>query len=150
MTDKIDIETIVPEEAFVKINGIDCRVKRFRTREFLALTSILTKGLGENASRVRLSGNDDEVASELIGLVLVSLPNAVPEFIAFLQGIVEPVDKADKGKIAAYMGDDPDLDVLIDVFEAFAVQERDEIGQLTGKFRASWDRISSLYQKKTG
>lgn len=150
---KPDLEAIVPEEMTVVVNGIECRVKRLKTREFLALMRVLTAGLGPNISQVDLDFTDGEtVARDLSALMMLALPGATEEFALFLGNVVEPVDSGKNVQVFQYLNDNPDVDVLIDVFEAVATQERDDLAGLAGKAQAMWKRVAPLYQpkKKTG
>lgn len=143
---KPDVEVIVPEAGEVTIEGVTCNVRRLRTREFLALMKVLTRGLGSGLSEVRLDFSDgDAVARDLSALMLLAIPNAFGEFCLFLTTIVEPTDETKRGVIVQYLNDNPDLDVLLAVFEKVAVQEKDDLSALAGKAQAMWSRVASLY-----
>lgn len=144
-----DVEAIVPDEIRVTVDGVDCRVKRLKTREFLSLMRVLTAGLGPGLGAVSIDFTDSESASrDLAALMLLAVPNALPEFTVFLAGVVEPVDGEQAGKVARYLHDNPDLDVMLVVFEAIATQEKDDLSALVGKVQAMWGRLANLYSPK--
>lgn len=147
---KIDLEGIVPGEIRVTLNGIECRVKRLKTREFLALMRVLTNGLGPGLGQVDLDFTDGEtVARDLSALMMIALPSAVEEFTLFLADVAVPVNPEKNAAVKKYLHDNPEIDELIDVFEAVATQERDDLAGLAGKAQAMWKRVAPLYQGKT-
>lgn len=144
-----DLEAIHPDVVRVTIDGQVCKIHRLKTREFLELMRILTNGLGPNIGNVRLSFDDpDAIGSEMMALMFMAIPNASQEFAVFLADIVEPVDGEQKGKVAAYLHDNPELDEMLEIFEAVARQEKDDLSALLGKARAMWSRLSDLYTPK--
>lgn len=145
-----DVEVILPDVETIDVDGVPCRVNRLKTREFLALMRVLTVGIGSGLGQVRIDFSDpDSVAQDMTALMLLAIPNATPEFTVFLVSIVDPVDGGEKGRVNAYLNDNPDLEVMIDVFEAMAMQEKDDLAGLMGKVRAMWGRVSDLYRPKT-
>lgn len=148
--DTVDIEAILPDPIRLNVNGQPCRVNRLKTREFLSLMRVLTAGLGPALGQVRLDfDNAETIARDMSALMLLAVPNATQEFSVFLASIVEPLDPGEKGAVAKYLHDNPDLDVMIDVFEAMATQEKDDLAHLMGKARSMWSRVSDLYRPKT-
>lgn len=144
-----DLEAILPSEFRVVIDGMPCKVRRLKTREFLALVQVLTSGLGPALGNVKLDFSDDEaIARDLSALMLLAIPNAVDEFVFFLTSVVEPVKDSDRGKIATYLQDNPDIDVMLEIFEGIAVQEKDDLVVLAGKAQAMWSRVAGLYTKQ--
>lgn len=144
-----DLEVIVPEPGRVVIDGIDCQIRRLKTREFLLLMRVITKGLGSGLSAVSIDFTDEEsVGRDLAALMVLALPNAFEEFVEFLQAIVEPVDPRKNAALAKAIGDNPDVDVLLDVFEVMAVQEKDDLAALAGKAQAMWSRVVQVYRPK--
>lgn len=153
--EQVDLEAIVPEEFRITVNGIDCRVKRLKTKEFLSLMRVLTKGIGAGLGDVSLDFTDGEtVARDLSALMLLALPGATEEFTLFLSGIVEPVDPEKTIEVNRYLYDNPEVEDLLNVFEAVATQERHDLAGLAGKAQAMWKRVGPMYQgaakKKTG
>lgn len=144
-----DLEAILPVEKEIVIDGIDCRVRRLKTREFLSLVNVLTSGLGPALSEVKLDFSDgDTVAQDMSALMLLAVPNALDEFTMFLRVVVEAKDGRQAGRVATYLMDNPDLDVLLEIFEVIAMQEKDDLAVLAGKAQAMWSRLATLYRPK--
>lgn len=145
---KPDLDVIVPAAGHVTIIGVDCTVRRLKTREFLRLVQVITAGMGPALGQIHLDLSDPEsVQEDLLAVMLIAIPNAVEEFTLFLREVVDPVDRAQQGAIATYLTDNPDPAVLLDVFEVVATQEQDDLVALAGKAQAMWSRISRLYQR---
>jgi hypothetical protein len=143
-----DLDVIVPDMAQTTVAGIPVTVNRLKTRELLALLKILTSGLGTGLGQVRLDFSDsDTVREQLMGLMLLAMPNAVSETVLFLLTVVQPKDPAERKALNVAL-DNPDPADLLNVFEAVAVQEADDMVGLGGKAQAMWSRIAPLYQKK--
>lgn len=149
--DSPDLDVIDPEVGFVIVDGEKCRVNRLKTREFLMLMRVLTSGLGPGLSTVRLDFTDGEtVARDLSALMLLAVPNATEEFANFLGQITKPTNPEKNAQVARYLHDNPELDVMLDIFETVAVQEKDDLAALAGKAQAMWSRIASLYGAGAG
>lgn len=146
---KPDIDAIVPDEAPIVVNGIRCKVRRIKTLEFIALIRVLTAGLGSALGDVKLDFSSEEtITQDLSALMLLAIPNATEEFALLLRQMVEPIDEGDRAAVATYLLDNPDLDVLIDIFELIATQEKDDLSVLAGKLQAAWSRVVPLYSRK--
>lgn len=145
-----DLDLIVPEVTPLVIDGIPCHVGRLRFREFMALTRVLTAGLGVNLSKLGLNFDDaDEFGRDLSALMILALPNALNEFQVFLAEIVKADDAEQQASLARYLHGNPELEPLLEVIEIVVIQERDELGALMGKVRAMSTRIGEAYVKKT-
>lgn len=126
---------------------VECGVKRLRAREFLALLRVFTTGFGDGIAKITLAGEDaDEMQGQILGMMLVAIPEAIEEFLDFMVQVVEPVEGDPKRLRKALV--DPDVNMLLDVAEAIAIQEKDDLWALLGKARAALARIKSVYQKK--
>jgi hypothetical protein len=62
-----------------------------------------------------------------------------------VSGMVEAVDKREQADLMSYMQDNPDPEVLLDLFERIASQEREDFVSLVGKAQAMWSRLAPLY-----
>lgn len=152
-TDDKDVEAIAPTDGRVTLtidgDPVACRVRRLKTREFLALLRVITNGLGPMLGQVSIDLSDEEaVQRDLSALLLLALPNAVDEFVEFLRTVVEPVDKRRTATVAAYLIENPEIDDLIPVFEQIATQEKDDLIVLAGKAQAMWSRLKTVYAEK--
>lgn len=145
-----DMDVITGEGARVTINKIPVTVKPVKTHAFKALMQVFYVGLGPALGQIRLNfaAGVQEVGAEVIGLMLMALPNAMDEAVQFLLTVLEADDgDAAQRELRAYLLDDPDPLELIDAAEAVAVQEAPHIVQIMGKAQAAWTRVAPLYQK---
>jgi len=142
-----DLDLIVPPESSVVVAGHECRVKRLKSREFLALVGIVTRGIGPGLANIRLTG--DEAAQQLAGLLVLAIPNAVDEFIGFLMKIVEPVDPTREKDVREALVN-PELELLLDLAGVIALQEKDDLQVLVGKAQAIWEKVVPNSPQATG
>lgn len=146
MTAEADLDVILPVGGVVVVDGIDARVRRLKTREFLSLIRVLTTGMGPAIGKISLTPDDPEkLQGELVGLFLVAVPNAIDEFAEFLLSIVEAVNPSDQPKLLKAMVN-PEAEVLLDVLTVLAEQEKDDLSVLAGKGRAAIARIQTVYR----
>ena len=146
-----DLSVILPDTARLEVDGIEVRVKRLRAREVLALARIIASGLGDGVMDMRVDWNDsEEVKGALLGMMLVALPLAEEEAIAFFRTLVVPVDSSRAGELADLMGN-PDPGVLLDLLDAVVDQEGPALLDLVGKARQLAAKVGTLFSdRKTG
>lgn len=142
-----DLDVIVPEEGRVQVGDIECRAKRLKTREMLSLLKVLTRGLGGGLAEVRIDFESEDAGSQLAGLIVLALPEAMDEFTSFLTTVLEPVDTTRTSDLKVALVN-PEFDVLLDAFEVIAVQEADDLSALLGKARRMWTSVSKVYGSK--
>lgn len=143
---KPDLEVILPVGGIVEVAGIEARVRRLKSREFLSLIRVVTTGMGPAIGKISLTPDDPEaLQGELIGLFLVAVPNAIDEFAEFLMSIVEAVKPSEQSKLVKEMVN-PEADVLLDILTVLAEQEKDDLSMLAGKARAAIARIQTVYR----
>lgn len=152
---RADIEEIDPQPMDGPITigagrgdgGVKVHVNRLKTREFLALLRFLSKGLGPAVAELSFDMSDEEaLAGEMIGTLIVALPEATDEFMAFVQAVVTPVGKDDAARVKSEM-DNPDIDDLMAIGERVIVQEIPDLKRLAGNAQAMWGRIRQVYQR---
>lgn len=140
-----DAELILPDPGGkIVIAGKDCRVKRFRTRELLAFIRVLLRGIGPDLNEVAKAVDTKDrkqMEADLLGIMVVALPNAFDEFVDFLGTVVEPVDPDDARAVRQEMAN-PEPAAAIDVLGLIVHQERDELKELWGKARAWISKIA--------
>lgn len=130
-TGNIDIDTLSQEPTPVTlVSGLEIKIERLRTRALMALLKILTRGAGAVLGELQF---DSETSSEafvgqLLGAVIVAIPEAEDETVEFINRMVTPVLKEgrlSKADIAANADlevqlrtelADPDLDDLLTIF----------------------------------
>lgn len=127
--------------------GVKVHVNRLKTREFLALLRFLSKGLGPAVAELSFTTDDEEaLAGEMIGTLIVALPEATDEFMLFVQAVVTPVGKDDAARVKSEM-DNPDIDDLMAIGERVITQEIPDLRRLAGNAQAMWGRIRQVYQR---
>lgn len=142
-----EVEVLLPTETTLRIADIPCRVRRLKTREFLMGMRIFARSMGQALPGFQLDMTSNEaLAAQIMALLIVSVPEAIEESIAFVTAIVEPIDGSKSREVAKALVN-PDPGDLLDVIEIAATQEKDEIRELAGKAQAMWGRMSKLYQK---
>lgn len=88
-----DIDTIVSEGTpLTLMSGFEIVVERLRTRQLMSLLKILTRGAGSVLGELRFSSDMDpqEFTGNLIGAVLLSIPEAEDETVEFINRMVSP------------------------------------------------------------
>jgi hypothetical protein len=159
-----ELERLDPTLQVVKLStGFSLEVQRLKTRQLFRLLKVLTHGAGPNLMQANLdfSGDDAQFGQKLMGLVVMSIPDAENEFIEFLASMVQPDGLVirTKGKLTKQENEDnaalwlryneelhnPDPMDLLDVVEVIIKQEAPDI-QALGK------RLAALFQafSKTG
>jgi hypothetical protein len=127
------------------LDVVDVTVKRLKAREFLELMSIMVRSIGDPLTRVQ--GSMEEVAGQLVGYMMMVLPLATDEVLAFLRRIVVPV-LPEQGAMVTRALANPEPDDLLEIAGAVAEQEADDLKNLVGKFMAMRDKLGSLYRGK--
>jgi hypothetical protein len=144
-----EFEAILPEGGRVEIEpGLYAEVSRLKTREFLLLMRVITRGLGESFATLRFSTNDpDEMQQELLAMLMLAIPNAIEEFGAFLLAIVKPVSESERPNVVL-AAQNPDPDVLVDILGTLVEQEAADLQALVGKARAWLARLQKTLVKE--
>lgn len=100
-----DIDAIASDEESKPLtleSGLPIKVLRIRTRATMSLLKILTRGAGEALATIRF-GEDvtqEEFTAQLLGAVILSIPEAEDETIEFLNRVVEPGSLIDKPRLS--------------------------------------------------
>lgn len=76
------------------VSGLTVKLSQIRTREALKLLRVIGAGAGSLISDIRISQDTEpeELAQELIALLLVSITEAEVEVIDFIHALVNPID----------------------------------------------------------
>lgn len=97
-----DIDAIAAEPKELTLeSGFPIKVLRIRTRATMSLLKILTRGAGEAIATIRF-GQDvtqEEFTGQLLGAVILSIPEAEDETIEFLNRVVEPAKLIDTPRL---------------------------------------------------
>ena len=90
-----DIDTIASEPVPLALeSGFKINVERLRTRQTMKLLKILTAGAGDVLGTLRFSEDADtaEFTGQLLGAMLLAIPDAEEETVAFIRAMVNPRD----------------------------------------------------------
>lgn len=146
-----ELERLDPEPQVVKLStGFELELMRLKTRQFFRLLKVLTHGAGPLLMQANLDfkAGAEEFVQKLLGLVVISVPDAETEFIQFLASMCRPAGIIDKpeSKLSKQEKEDnaalwdqfntelgnPELGDLIDMVESIIRREGPEI-QALGK-----------------
>lgn len=162
MAEESELDRLDPEPVTVKLtSGFALEIVRLRTRQFFRLLRVLTHGAGPAMMRAGLDFKDNpgEFASKLVVLVVMSIPDAESEAVAFLQSMCKPTGLVDKpeSQLTKQQTENnktlwdefnrelfnPPLEDTIDLIEAIVRQEAPEL-QALGK---RLEGMLKLFQK---
>jgi hypothetical protein len=148
--DQPDLDPIMPNVRTLDIEGIQARVIPLRLREVFGIARIIGVGLGAGLFDLDINWDDPEELKGAAGvLLLLALPNAEDECVAFLRSIVKPVDKDNEGRLRATMAN-PKPGVVFDILDLVLDQEGDDLGSLLGKARRMGPKMAKLMPETTG
>jgi hypothetical protein len=138
-----DVAEILAEPHTITVVGVECELRRLRTREFLALTRVITGGLGARLGLLMESFDSEADPAEQAGQMAAILVNAIPEapdqMIDFMRLMVTPKE----GDPAAYRTvneamQNPDLDLMVEVITGIVDAEADNLVGLGKAFGHWW------------
>jgi hypothetical protein len=129
-----DIEEILPDEATVTISGIQCRVERIKTRGLAMFMRVIGASVGTRITSLNISSDPNEAAKELIGILMIAIPNAIDNTLAFVKMVVKPINEDDAKALDAALFD-PEPEELLDVIMVIVEQEKGNFAALWGKAR---------------
>lgn len=90
-----DIDTLASEPVPITLeSGTEILIERLKTRQLMRLLKIVTTGAGEVLSELRFSSDMDtsEFTGQLLGAVILSIPEAEDETIDFIKTMVLPAN----------------------------------------------------------
>lgn len=149
-----DLEAILPQpgEPFeigaASGSPVLVRVNRLKTREFLALMRAITRGVGPGLSHLTLAGSEDEQVAEMLGIVVMAIPEAGDDFVEFVQTVTVAVGKDDAQRVQQELRN-PEIDDTLRIIEQVVTQEIDDLQALLGKVQSMWTRMVTMYQKRS-
>ncbi len=157
-----ELDRLDPQPQVVKLTtGLQVEIVRMRTRQFFRLLRVLTHGAGPAMMRAGLDfkGGAEQFTAQLLTLVVMSIPDAEQDAIAFLQSMCKPAgitDKPDSQLTKAEREDNeaayerfnkdlfnPELDDTLDLVEAIVKVEAPELQALGKKLQ----RMMELFRK---
>lgn len=155
MADESEVDRLDPVPTQVKLaSGFPVEVVRLRTRQLFRLMRILTRGANP-AALGQLKFNDDSeegrrnFAGQLLGILLMAIPDAEQEAIGFLQSMTRPAglvekpsaqltkqqNEANQALMDRYSEEmfNPELEDTISLFETIIANEAPDIQSLGKK-----------------
>jgi hypothetical protein len=146
-----DLESLLPQlPDRVEVAGVPCVVNRIRTRELMLLARVLTRGVGANLRMVDF--DSDDVDSQIMGLLIVAIPEAGDEILDLIRALVRPEEKLpDKDPRAATFHAEmanPDMDTTLDVLAVLVRQEKETFPLLVGKVKVLFAAASAVWRKQ--
>lgn len=160
--DRLDPQTVLCEFS----TGFTVEVVRMRTRQFFRLLRILTHGAGPAMMQAGLNFNAEgrEFVTQLLTLVVMSIPDAETEAVQFLASMCKPaglieregatLNKQENEANAALWkqhGEElhnPDLEDTIDLIELIVRQEAPELQALGKKLEKTFRLFQRTGQDK--
>jgi hypothetical protein len=162
MAEQSELDRIDPQPLQCKLHtGLTLDIQRMRTRQFFRLLRVLTHGAGPALMQNSLDfkGEASEFAGKLLMLVVVSIPDAEQEAVAFLASMTRPAGLVEKqasqltkaeteanAALWARFNEDmhnPEIEDTMDLVEAIVRQEAPELQALGKKL----ERMISLFRK---
>ena len=95
MTTNNDLTALETEPAKITLTtGQEVLIERLRTRQLFRLLKVVTRGAAPILSELAFSADtpEDQFASQLLGVILVSVPEAEDEAIEFIRSMVSPLN----------------------------------------------------------
>jgi hypothetical protein len=160
MPEDSELDRIDPQpEVFKFSTGFEVEVVRMRTRQFFRLLRVLTHGAGPALQNgLDFSADAPAFASRLLTLVIMSIPDAESEALAYLASMCRPAglsgkqasqrtkqETANDEALFTQFGEElhnPDLDDTVDLIEVIIRQEAPELQALGKKL----ERMFKLFQ----
>lgn len=159
-----DIDAIAAEPKDLTLeSGFPIKVLRIRTRATMSLLKILTRGAAEAIAGLTLTEDSTqaEFTAQLMGAVLLAVPEAEEETIEFLQRMVEPAKlntgirlspgdiewNQDQWDILKAELQDPSLDDLVTIVEAIIKAEGPHVMALGKRLRALLPTARAVEEK---
>jgi hypothetical protein len=145
--DTSDIDRLDPQPGRVTLStGTEVVIQPLKTRQFFKLLRIITHGGAGMIPQMRFSGDmdDQELAGQLIGLVIFAVPDAEDETIEFIQAMCLPAafptgdKKADEKALRALAMElnNPEIEDIITIIEAVLKRESSDLKSLGNRIAA--------------
>jgi hypothetical protein len=162
MADESELDRLDPEPVTIElVSGFPVDVVRMKTRQLFRFMRILVKG-GANIPQLDLSNGAENLGAQLMGILIMAIPEAESETISFLQSMSEPhgvikkpvaqLSKAENEHNKALFdryGDEmfnPELDDTLALLEAIVAREAPELLALGKKIQ----KLATVARKAVG
>lgn len=147
MSAETDLDVILPSEQKIDVMGVECRVQRIRTRHLALIMRMMVNAFGDKLDQLNIDTKSETFTQEMLGMMVVVIPEAIDDFAVFLAEVVKPVDGEQAQRIRAIMLDPPPV-VLVDVLTAVMEQEQDDIAVIMGKVMTLVNATKALMKKQ--
>jgi hypothetical protein len=155
MAEESELDRLDPEPVVIKLeSGLPVAVVRLKTRQMFRLLRILTRGAGPAIAQLDFGGDAEEFGQKLLGILVMAIPDAEQETIAFLQSMCKPdglVDKKpqhmtkkdnenDAGLWERFNAElfNPEISDTLALLEVIVANEAPELQSLGKKLRSLW------------
>lgn len=155
MAEASELDRLDPEPVTVKLtSGFPVEVVRLRTRQMFRLLRILTRGAGPAIAQLDFSEESGEFGQKLLGILVMAIPDAEQETVAFLQSMAKPASLVDKKSQHMTRQDtehnqelwdrfneelfNPEIDDTLSLLEVIVANEAPEMQALGKKLKALW------------
>ncbi len=137
VTDNSDLQVIDPKEREITVGGVQCHVRRIKTRELMLAVRVVTSG-GSYA----LQKTDFKDRGQIAALLLMAIPEAHEEFLDLLRALITPVADDFGPTHEGYVSfteamENPPIEVSLELVEVLVEQE-------SGTFQALWGKVENL------
>jgi hypothetical protein len=162
-----ELDRLDPQPVTCKMStGLQVEVVRLRTRQFFRLLRVLTHGAGPAMMQAGLDFREsaEDFTQKFLMLVVMSIPDAETEAIAFLQSMLKPAGLADKPESQQTKQEkednaelwkqfntdlfNPDLDDTLELIETIVRQEAPELQALGKKLQRALSMFRATGQDK--
>lgn len=135
-----DIEPIVPTLGQLKIGGIDVEVRKMNAWDVIAFARVVTTGAAPALGRLTMQDNEDELAGQIMSVLIVAIPNAELQFKLFTRRMIQELDSRQGKALDSYVDEDLTPDELWDILSVVVEQEKGNLFELWGKIRAQFNK----------
>lgn len=150
-----ELDRLDPVPVEVKLSsGFPVEVVRLRTRQLFRLMRILTKGAGPAMAQLNFGSDQEQFGGQLLGLILMAIPDAEAETIGFLQSMCRPSGLIERPAAALSKADakhneelfarfseelfNPELEDTLSLLEVIVANEAPDLQALGKKLQHLW------------
>lgn len=155
MAEESELDRIDPQPVTVKLeSGFPVEVVRLKTRQMFRLLRILTRGAGPAIAQLDFSSDSETFGTQLLGTVIMAIPDAEQETVAFLQSMAKPAGLVEKKPQHQTKADaehntelwdrfneelfNPEIGDTVSLLEVIVANEAPELQALGKRLKALW------------
>ena len=150
-----ELDRLDPEPVTVKLeSGFPVEVVRLKTRQMFRLLRILTRGAGPAIAQLDFSAEQEDFAQKMLGILIMAIPDAEQETVAFLQSMCKPAELVEKKSAQLTKQENehnqelwdrfnaelfnPEIDDTLSLLEVIIANEAPELQSLGKRLKALW------------